>query len=602
MELKHFAKKKRIFVTFILLFFGLLGVFQVQLGEFKAEVKETEKANKLEKQKPGQFAGYTPYSVYGLHFICMPSPLDFLNNFKIQNGLESSADVGSKLNITEDKKGNNALPDTAGGYLNFVGILLLAGAVLMAVFGFTDFYDENRWKYFCSCNSIKKVFFQVVSVRITVVTSFVLLLVSGTVILAFINGINILDKYYLYFTLAAIFVLNFFLILGTAHGASKDKTTGKSVLVILLIFLLVVVPWAAIKIGRHAALNISSHQTEYDKFDLLMIFERSGIKKFGDVRSGEEFEKLVKGYRDNNLKILENIESKHMEQLEDKAGKYRLFRMLFPSTYFLGSALEFSGKGTKGYFALYKYSRKKKIGFIIYYFQKEYFTKPGSKQVEPYLKGDEAIFILEPGLPDYFLLGSVLLIIYTIAAGVTAYIKVLRRVYVKQKLPAEEDMFIHITQSETNVLFTLEPLVNAKLYNHLSGTEKLKSQVDLVSGAEFESAWNSDFAYLPHPDTLEDIGPRVLHTYLFGKAPKRNSDTWEVMFKFALLHKLIVMDDFLKGMPPDRIRDILLKIEEKQLFCLIISSDYYFTNAIVKDRKNIYCLKTDPLFKLLNKS
>jgi hypothetical protein len=273
--------------------------------------------------------------------------------------------------------------------------------------------------------------------------------------------------------------------------------------------------------------------------------------------------------------------------------------MLFPSTYFLGSALEFSGNGTKGYFAHYKYTGKKKIGFIKYYFQKEYFTKPRPKQVEPYLKGDEAIFVLEPGFPDYFLLGSVLLIIYIIAAGVTAYIKVSRRLYVKQKLPAEEDMFIHITQSETNVLFTLEPLVKAKLYNHLSGEEKLKSQVDLVSGAEFESAWNSDFAYLPHPDTLEEIGPRLLHTYLFGKAPKRNRDTWEVMFKFALLHKLIVMDDFLKGMPPDRIRDILLKIEEKQLFCLIISSDYYFTNAIVKDRKNIYCLKTDPLFKLL---
>lgn len=217
-----------------------------------------------------------------------------------------------------------------------------------------------------------------------------------------------------------------------------------------------------------------------------------------------------------------------------------------------------------------------------------------------------ALFVFIPravidigNLRQYVLIGLLLQFVYFIAMGVTAYILGSRKVYpLKQEFPAEEDMFILITRSETNVLLTGDPLVKAKVYNHLSGKEKLKSQVDLVSGDQFESAWNSDFAYLPHPDTLEEIGPRALHTYLFGKAPEVKMDTWEVMFKFALQHKLIVMDDFLKGIPPDKIKDILLKIEEKELFCLIISSDYYFTTAIVKDRKNIYCLKTDPLFRL----
>lgn len=598
MELKRVLKMKRILLTFLLLYFGLLGMFQVQVSEYKNEAEETRSAAKLENQKAGQFSGYTAYSVYGLHFTCLPTPLDFLLGFKIHNGLGSSADVGTSLNIYEDKKGKNALPDTFGGYLNFVGILVLAGSIFPSVFGFLGFSDKKRWKYLCSHHSFKKVFLQTAAARMTVVSSFILLLVPATILLGFINGINIIDKHYLLYGLIMIGVGNFFLFLGAAHGASKNKTVGRTVLVIVLVVLLAAVPWAVIKTGRHISLGISAHRTEFDIFEMLMAFEKSGYMKFGDERFSDDVVKFMKSYRDNELKILESMEVRHRRQMVEKADKYSLLSMLFPTTFVMGSALEFSGKGIDGLFALYDYTLEKKIAFINYYFDNEYFKKPKPKEVESFLKGDDALFPLRPALPPYFYLGAILLALYLAAAAVTAYIKMSRRVYDKQKFHHEEDMFLTLSQSQPNTLFTADPVAKNKLYNHLSGKEKLKSQIELVTGDEFTDAYNIDFAYLPHPNTLEDIGPKTLHTYLFGKLPEQNMETWEVMFAFALQHKLIVMDDFLEGMHPRHIADILGEIERNERFCLIISSDYYFIDAVVKDKKNIFTLKTDPLSRL----
>lgn len=600
MQLKRVLKMKRILLTFLLLYFGLLGMFQVQVSEYKNEAEETRSAAKLENQKAGQFSGYTAYSVYGLHFTCLPTPLDFLLGFKIHNGLGSSADVGTRLNIYEDKKGKNALPDTFGGYLNFVGILVLAGSIFPSVFGFLGFSDKRRWKYLCSHHSFKKVFFQTAAARMTVVSSFILLLVPATTLLGFINGINIIDKHYLLYGLIMMGVGNFFLFLGAAHGASKNKTVGKTVLVIVLVVLLAAVPWAVIKTGRHISLGISAHRTEFDIFEMLMAFEKSGYMKFRDERFSDDVVKFMKSYRDNELKILESMEVRHRRQMIEKADKYSLLSMFFPTTFVMGSALEFSGKGIDGLFALYDYTLEKKIAFINYYFDNEYFKDPKPQKVESFLKGDDALFPLRPALPPYFYLGAILLALYLAAAAVTAYIKMSRRVYEKQKFHGEEDMFLTLSQSQPNTLFTADPVAKNKLYNHLSGKEKLKSQVELVTGADedFTDAWNIDFAYLPHPDTLENIGPKILHTYLFGNPPEQNMETWEVMFAFALQHKLIVMDDFLEGMHPRHITDILGEIERNERFCLIISSDYYFIDAVVKDKKNIFTLKTDPLSRL----
>ena len=104
LELGKFDIKWRL--TVLLLFYVLLlGMIQVEMNEYKGELIEIEKANKLENMKAGQFDRYTPYSVYGIRLISLPAPLNFLSAFQVYGSLVAAVDTGTKLIIYESRKG-----------------------------------------------------------------------------------------------------------------------------------------------------------------------------------------------------------------------------------------------------------------------------------------------------------------------------------------------------------------------------------------------------------------------------------------------------------------------------------------------------------------
>ncbi|MCP5101955.1 MAG: hypothetical protein GY950_01185 [bacterium] len=594
LEARRFKSRKWNLLIVAGLFFLLLGMFQVRLSEHKDAVKEIGKANALEKDKHRLFHNYTVYSAYGFRLYCMPCPLDFLTAFKFYNELDASADVGVKLRLSEGKKGNNVFPDTAGGYLNFAGILLLFGSLAVIIFGFGAFDDESYLKFLRSLHRLRKIIFQVFLFRIGLVAAFVLLLSAAMAVTAFFNGIAVLSPHYIIFTLIALLVLLCFFSTGAALGALKNRHGAIAALVTLFIFLNFIAPWVIIKIVRNISVSISEHQREYDKLKILMTFEKNGIKIFGKVRSGEEFIKLVRSYLAKELILLKDLEHQHRKRLLEKADKYQILTMFLPSTFYLSSVQELSGKGLTDYFLFYDFAEAKKEGFIKFYFENEYFADPKPKNVVPYLKGDEGIFFQAPALPEYFFMGLALQLLYMAAMFGMAFRNARRKLHpVKQKFPAEEDLFINIHRGKPNALLTSDDLTKDKLFNHLSGAEKLKSTIEFTwgSGTEggFEDAWNCDFVYLPHPETFNAVGPAALHTYLFGERPKENMEIGDVLLKFALQRKLMVMEGFLQGLHPEKVNDILLKIEEQDHYCLLVTDDCYFTKAIVPNEKHIHC-------------
>ena len=143
----------------LVFFFLLMAVAQVDMQEYKGELKKVEIANQLEKSKAGQFDRYTPYSVYGVRFVILPTPLNFLQAFRVYFDLVSEVDTGSKLLIYESRKGNNITPDTAAGFLNFSGLLLLLGSITAIVYGYTGYRNEKFLKYLCRLKVFNNVFF-----------------------------------------------------------------------------------------------------------------------------------------------------------------------------------------------------------------------------------------------------------------------------------------------------------------------------------------------------------------------------------------------------------------------------------------------------------
>lgn len=524
------------------------------MKEYKGELKEIEIANRLENLKAGQFDRYTPYSVYGVRFIIMPAPLNFLQTFLVYNDLVSAVDTGTKLLIYESRKGNNVTPDTAAGYLNFSGLLLLFGSILACVYGYMGYNNEKYLKYLCRLKTFKNVFFSIFAARL---------------------------------------VLDFFLFTGALFGALKNKSAGIALLLGMILLPDFLVPWIVIKTVKNISVSISEHQTQYDQLKILMAFEKMGIKKFGDVRSGEAFNNLVKSYLENQLKFQEDMESKHRQRIMEKIEKYRLMSVFFPSSFYLTSTAEISGKGYNNYIAFYDFSKKKKREFIAFYFQKEYFDKPGPGKVDSFIKGDDSIFRCQSGLPGNFLLGIGLILFYMLGSIIGTYFIVYNKVYpVKKKLPGEDDLFIHMGKGEDTFFFTGDPLVKSKIYNHFSGKETLESDINLLPESSLDTTGQIDFSYLPNPRDLKGICSKMLYKFLTGEKMKKNREKWQVMLEQELQHDLIIFDEFFKDLAPENIDEILKILKEKDKFYLVITNDFYMTKEL-SDKKNICYLKSD---------
>ncbi len=571
----------------------LMAMAQVDMKEYLGELNEVEAANRVEKLNAGQFDRYTPYSVYGVRFVIRPATLNFLQVFRVYNDLVSEVDSGTKLLIYESKKGNNVTPDTAAGYLNFTGLLFLLGSILAAVYGYKGYRSEQYLRYLCRLRVFKNVFFSILFARLALFSSMVLGILAGNVVLGRINGINILDSHYLWFSLLVLAVLNFFLFNGAWFGAIKNTRAGISLVVGMILLLDLLVPWLIIKTVKNISVSISEHQTQFDQLEILMAFEKLGIKKFGDLRSGDEVKEFMKSYLENQLKIQEDLESKHRQRIMEKIEKYRAFSVFFPSSFYLAATAEISGKGYNNYFAFYDFTGKKKREFIVFYFQKEYFEEPKPGQVESFIKGNESIFRCQSSLPGNFLLGMVLLFFYMSGSIIGTYFLVYYKVYpIKKKLPGEADLFIHIGKAEDIFFFTGNPLVRAKIYNHFSGEETLESDILLVPGPSLDTAGQIDFSYLPPARELKGIDAKTLYRFLYGEKMEKNREKWLVMLDYAVQSEVIILEDFFKDLDPEDIDEALKILKEKDKFFLVITNDFYLTKDLA-DKKNVCFLKSD---------
>jgi hypothetical protein len=592
-EYKKFICKRNILIL-SLFFVLLLVMMQIEMNEFKSEKKDILISSEIEKLKANQFDRYTPYGAYGLRLISLPSPMNFLLTFKIYSGLVATVDCGIKLEIFENKKGGDILPDISGGYVNFAGILLVFGSLLSLIYGFMAYSNKHFLNFLCSLNSFKKVFFKILISRVFFVSLSILLLLLSMIILAFINGINIVDYSYFYFALMILLVMNCFLFLGMTIGSLKKKKIGLILLIGIFITLIFITPWMINKVISSISKSISEHQTEYVKLKILMAFEKKSFEKVGTLRSGEVAEELMNDYIDNELKIFEEIEDSYKREIIEKIKKYQALSTFFPSTFYLSSVIEISSQGFNNFIDFYNFSQKTKQEFFIFYIKRKIQSKSQRVKVESFIKGGENIFYSKSSLPGNFSTGIWITLFYIAIMILITYLNTYKKVYpIKKELKFEDDLFINIEKGQLNILFTGYELLKSKLYNHFSQKEKLKSEINFVDNGNTEIPEKIDFIYLVDIKNINDISPNTLYKFLFGEKLNKNMEIWEVLFKYALNKQLIVLDEFFNGLNPENIADMKLQLKEKNVFNLVISSDYYLTKEIADNVKHIYYLKND---------
>jgi hypothetical protein len=237
-----------------------------------------------------------------------------------------------------------------------------------------------------------------------------------------------------------------------------------------------------------------------------------------------------------------------------------------------------------------------KRAFIEFFFEKEYFTKPVPGKVESFIKGDENIYRCRGSLSKYFWVGISLTLLYiAVLAGLTLFFTY-RKIYpVNRKLENEKDIFIRMQKGAPAVFFTKSELARAKVYNHLSGKERIRGEFSFDQDENLDLEKKFDMVYLPDPDALKDIKPRDLHRYLFGEDPENNMETWEVMLKYAQNFRIVIFDDFLKGMEPFKVDEIKKWVNDFEVYSITMTSDYYIARDFINERDQFFHLPDEKI-------
>lgn len=599
-ECKKLTRRRNLVIIFTLSAL-LLVMQQYNIYRYKESLTDIVGISETEQLCANQFKTWSTYATYGVILASYPSPMIFIEAFKIYGELYAHINTDIGLRIFETKKNRDVLPDPASGYLNFSGLLLLVVGILLLIYGYPAFQDEKQLKFLSSLRPSSNVFWKVLLSRMFFVSIIILLLILCSVIIAFLNGINVLNPYYLCFTLVTLLVSNFFLFAGTFLGTVKNKAIGITALV-LVFSINYVSPWLFGVIASSFSPSISERQTEKDKLEILSAFENRGIKKFGKVRRGETVKEFITGFFDNELKLIENVEIKHKSRIFKMQKIYQSLSCLLPGSFFIETVLELSGQGFKNYSLFYEFVEQEKHKFTKYYADNEFFSEPKPPDVESYVKDNNNIFYAKPSLPDNFWIGIFLTLFYSAIFLFFAHRNFKNKIYrLKEKLEDEMDLYVEIDNKKTNILFTGSETFKTKLFNHFSGKEKLKGDIAILPDPEAKDSFNTNFAYIPNREHFKNISSNTLYCFMFGTKPAKALDFWDIMLQYMRSHpeKIFILDEYTKDMPPQRIKELKEWLEHDQIYCLLLTHDYYFTKDFVKKSIQLFIEKDDPTGKML---
>ncbi len=595
---KRFVKKQR--VLLVLIFILLMAMAQFGFIDYNITKNEVEKSPKLEKIIPDNLKKYTSYGVYGVRFNSLPSPFSFLVNFKPYHSLIASVNSGTGLKIYDTKKGRNALIGIISGYLSYSGLFLLMFSILYFNNGWASLRDRKGIKFYASVTGLKKVLGNRLAVSLIFLTGFLLVILACTGILGLINGINLFQGPFFIFSLKNVVIFPLFFLTGAIAARVRKGGIGfKTALVVVFGVSLIAAPILVAVIPLNLANRISEFETEYNQFDILRAFENRGIKNYGDLRSGDDVKNFMKGYSKNELALIEKEEKKLFDEIEADTDAYFTLANLCLTTFYLTTDNEISGQGLNNYMDFYAFARTEKRRFFDFWVDKKYFSAQPQAKVESYITDDKNIYHHRSSLPPYFFLMLAVYFAIDIALGAFTVHLAKKSVFpVKEKLPEEDQVSIIIDKGYPFILYTTNPILKDKIYNHVSGVEKTKIEIDL-KGTKVKVG-QADFVYLVNLKHLDDISSRDLNRLLFNQAMAKNREKWEILADYAAKKEVIIMDGFAEKLHWADLKDILIMIKEKGLYCLLITSDFYFTKSNIQEDKYVYYLYSEPAAEIFD--
>ncbi len=498
---KHFfiIEFKRLF-SLIPLILGLLflgaAVYVIQDGsdQFKDILKNKEEFKQIEQSKVKKYHYYTQYGAYGFRIQFIPSPVSiFFYDSGSFSELTANIDVGERLNLYNSFKGKNMFKERPGTHADFAGLFLLFGSLMCLFYGYDTFPRREYTKLLSSMAGEKRVYFQTFTARFLLLCLYFTLVTAVGIVIVILNGIAFTGTEYLYILcflgIWLLLALSMFSV-GTALRLIKSKVLGITLLMLTWIFLVYLYPLAVNKITLIKAGNmISNYQMELDKFNELVNFENRAIEDVGryskEKAKTQPGKQLVKSFLNREYKKIQKIEKKLEEQVTANIKLFQWLSVFSPTTFISSVTSEMSSKGYEGNLEFFKYNQYLKDKFCLFYFEKEYDSPPGEKEIESFIKEEENIFTGSARLPGNFGWGLLVLLVYCVGVFWLSYFAFKKALHSveeednkdekekedkaeKEETAADDLAGFQLEKAKYRVLHIEDNSFKDEVYNHLS--------------------------------------------------------------------------------------------------------------------------------------
>lgn len=475
LELKRFFGLRNKVIS-ILVFALSLTFVQSGVNDYKNTLIQKEEFQELEKLKVTQHINYRQYGTSGTRMIFIPSPLSVLFiNSGVLPEMTAHVDSGARLRIDNPLIGKNIFTLKKFGFTDFSGILLFFGSLLALFYGYETLYYKEYLKTLASISHRLPVFACLLVARISMIALLMALLIGSALLLTYLNSVVIpVDANLFNFVLSILLVSGFFFILGTAVGTLKHRLTGIPALLICWFLLMFIIPAAVNNYIDYKSSFIKPlYGLEGEKVAIVYKFEKSALEKSLNPKFGEKpseaSKKLMLDYWNNEFQALSKLERDMLDEMRQSLSHLQWVSALFPTTNYITGTAEISSRGYENLMDFYENSIKLKEKFVKNYIDKVYFLN--FSRVEPFLKGDENVYLAPSRLPGMYGLGVLLTLFYIVLLTMFTYSRYREILFA---IPAVgEDTRQHpdlkLTKGQFRVFSVESDVFLNRLYNIFSG-------------------------------------------------------------------------------------------------------------------------------------
>ncbi len=505
----------KMYVIPILIILALaLGFVQYHVSEYKRSLGQKAVFQKVEIDMVNIYATYRHYATYGFRVMFLPAPISILfTNSTVLQDMTANVFPGHRLHIYQSLKGRSTFKINKYLFADYSGIFLFFGSLIALFYGYVAFLHTEYLRFLASITGKKKLFISIFLGRSIVLAFFTLLFLASAILVISINGVAVGIDRYLVLLFIKMYLLSLsFLFLGSVFGSNKSIIRGLAGSLTSWFLLLFIAPFlVGIIVDAKSDSIKPENQLEIEKLKLVMDFEKRSNEKAGILELNQKpadiDREIILNYYKNEFQKIQALEDGLKTQMQANTDLYYRLSSFFPTTGYLALTNEISSKGYETLYTFYQSVKQIKEAFFKEYMKQVYFSSQPPK-VEPFLKGDDNIFIGKPALPGYLLLGFIFNILWIVGFAILAYYrfkKMLSELPEMDAIPVPTTSHIKIKKEIINAWHVDEDYLNNYLYNLLSDaslqvSKKTYPFTATLNGQPWDAAaGRQNFLYLCHP-------------------------------------------------------------------------------------------------------